>query len=204
MAYSAVIAAAGLSSRMGKLKPLLPLGDRSALQREIDAFLAYGSDRVVVVTGYRNAEVAGHLALYADNPRVCIAYNPCYFSGMFSSVQTGVRALPAEAEAFFFLPADCPCIHSDILQKIDNVYQKEKKTVSVIHPVFEGKRGHPPLIAGKLIPEILGSKGENGLKGILSQHPFAEAAIPDAGILLDMDTPEEYETLRQFFETRDP
>jgi CTP:molybdopterin cytidylyltransferase MocA len=64
----------------------------------------------------------------------------------------------------------------------------------ILYPHFNGKRGHPPLLGGALIPEILGAEPPGGLRELLARHAAEaqEIACEDPGILLDLDTPEEY------------
>ena len=62
MATGAVIAAAGMSSRMGKFKPMLSIGAISIAQRIVATFQQAGVSRIVVVTGYRAEELEWHLA----------------------------------------------------------------------------------------------------------------------------------------------
>jgi CTP:molybdopterin cytidylyltransferase MocA len=60
--YGAVVAAAGLSSRMGDYKPMMELGGRTMALRVLGAFCAAGVSRVVFVTGYRADELEAHIA----------------------------------------------------------------------------------------------------------------------------------------------
>ncbi|MDR3311110.1 MAG: NTP transferase domain-containing protein, partial [Oscillospiraceae bacterium] len=79
----AVILAAGYSSRMGVLKPLLPVGGVPAVARTAGALTAAGVSPVVV-TGHRAAEIEAALDSAGGGLRV--AYNGRYGDGMFSSV----------------------------------------------------------------------------------------------------------------------
>ena len=52
-----LILAAGMSSRMGSFKPLMPLRGKTLIENSIDSMLLSGVSRVVVVLGYRGEEV---------------------------------------------------------------------------------------------------------------------------------------------------
>jgi hypothetical protein len=69
----------------------------------------------------------------------------------------------------------------------------------ILHPTCHGRRGHPPLIAAAYRDAILSWQGTGGLKALLMQHDGDSATVEtgDEGILLDMDTPQEYERLRE-------
>ncbi len=85
---AAIVLAAGRSSRMGELKPLLPLGDATVLARAVGAFTDAGVDDVRVVVGWCGDEVgAAAVALGAT-----VVVNDGWKRGMFSSVAAGVAA----------------------------------------------------------------------------------------------------------------
>jgi len=191
---AAVILAAGLSKRMGELKPLLTVGKQPAIMRCISTVKAAGVRAIVVVTGHRHEEIENLLGTEAPGRDVSIAYNAGYHDGMFSSVRTGVSALPAYAGGFFLLPADCCAILPSTFIALAEGYIKNG-CASVAHPKYDGRRGHPPLIPALYKDQILGYNGENGLKGALSQLLSVDVDTDDPGILLDMDTPEDYAAL---------
>lgn len=86
-----VMLAAGLSSRMGKWKMMMPWGEGTILDSALASALAF-CDRVVLVTGFRGDELA---ACYRDHPGVEVVFNPQYQDGMFSSIQCGVGHIRA-------------------------------------------------------------------------------------------------------------
>src|SRR5271157_4270310 len=103
---SALVLAAGYSSRMGQFKPRLPVGGRSAIELAITAFREAGIEVVLVVTGHRAQELTAVL----EGHRVRCVFNPKYDSGMYSSIVAGLKALPADTDACFILPADIPLV----------------------------------------------------------------------------------------------
>ena len=190
---AALILAAGYSSRMGQFKPLLPLDGRTVIESSIDTFRNAGITRIIVVTGYEAAQLQPLL----KDPGISAVHNPDYASGMYSSVQAGIRSLPEDIDACFLLPADIPLVRSATIKTIIGRY--ESRHPSIIYPVFRGQHGHPPLIARSLFTEILAGNGEGGLRALLQRHEVdaSEVDVFDEGILLDMDEPEDYERLAQ-------
>ena len=121
---TAIILAAGLSSRMGAFKPLLEIGGEPALLRLLDSIRAAGLRDIIVVTGHEAPCVEEAVMHYAEAregegvrcflsdkteaalPRpevradaaviIRMVRNPDFESGMFSSVQAGLRAVPAQ------------------------------------------------------------------------------------------------------------
>ncbi|MDR2420695.1 MAG: nucleotidyltransferase family protein [Oscillospiraceae bacterium] len=196
--YAAVILAAGYSSRMGALKPLLPIAGVPAVRRVADTVMSAGV-LPVVVTGHRAEDVAGALS----GSGAIVAENKSYGDGMFSSVRAGIRALPPEARAFFLLPADCCAVKAETLAALIREFSSVRGAPGgtgerIIYPTFGGKRGHPPLLPGGFAPVLLGYGGEGGAKGCMESLPRAELSVPDGGILLDMDTPRAYAEMLRF------
>lgn len=185
--FGAVIPAAGLSSRMGAFKPLLPYEGATVIEAAIGLVLPY-IDSAVAVLGKRADELRAVLG-ERFGESLTIACNPDYAStDMFVSVKIGLRAM-GECDAFFLLPADMPAIPSAVYEALINAYDG---TCDVIYPVVSGRRGHPPLISARLIPDILAYEGEGGLRAILRGCKTKEIRISDKGILLDLDTPQDY------------
>lgn len=187
---SAIIPAAGFSSRMGRLKALLPLGDRAMIEHAVALFRNNGVD-VIVVTGHRSEE----LSAFLKPAGVRVAFNPDFSSGMFSSVQTGVRKLSSNSDGFFVLPVDIPLVRSWTIHRLLQAFAHDPRCI--IHPCFNGRRGHPPLIPAALAPAVLDWPGTDGLHGCLGRYDAlsVNVEVPDRHIHLDSDTPVDYEHL---------
>lgn len=188
--FGAVIPAAGLSSRMGAFKPLLRFGAGTIIEASAGSAIPYVSTASVVV-GNRGDEVTDVLRRRFGD-RLTIVMNPDYaVTDMLCSVQIGLRAM-GECDAFFLLPADMPLIMPQVYEALIAAFDD---AADVIYPVIDGRRGHPPLIHARLIPAILGYRGDGGLRAILSNRTVKDAAISDRGVLTDLDTPQEYEAI---------
>lgn len=193
MKTALVILAAGLSSRMGVPKPLLPVGSQSALGRALALGRAADVSETVVVTGCFRQEVEAELKKLAP-PGARAVHNPRYEEGMFTSVQTGIAALSPETEAFFLLPVDCCAVSPGTLPALLEAYG-HLSAPAVVYPVCGGRRGHPPLIPAAFVRDIESSSGPGGMRGYLARYPAVEVETGDEGVLLDMDTPRDYAAL---------
>ena len=187
---AAIVLAAGYSSRMqGAFKPLLMLGDYTVVEHAVKSHREAGIQDIRVVVGHRAEDVAGavkHLG-------VQIVTNPHFDLGMFSSVQAGVAALNQDVEAFFIQPVDIPLVDPCTIRALLNKFEENPRGVT--YPVYKGRRGHPPLITGQYIVEIMTSPAPDGLRGILKRHE-ADACgveVDDEAILLDMDTLKDFQ-----------
>ena len=192
MKIAIVILAAGLSKRMGVFKPLLPVGGKPAAARCADAAKAAGVNEIIVVTGHRRDEINAALCAEINNAR--LIHNDRYLSGMFSSVYAGVSSLSDDMDGFFLLPADCAAVSQKDLETLTNEFAKSGMS-AVVRPRFGDRRGHPPLIPADFAQGLLAYGGADGLKGFLRTLPTVEVEMGTPGVLLDMDTPEDYADL---------
>lgn len=186
-----LVLAAGLSSRMKAFKPLLPFRDSTVIEASVGSLLSGGAQCVVVVTGHRADEIEDLLSRRFGG-RVRFVRNPDPAgTDMLASVRLGCAALPA-CDAFFLLPGDMPLVERGTFFRLLAARDGAK---CVIFPTFEGRRGHPPLIDARLVPDILAYRGGDGLRGLWRLHAelVRLLAVEDAGVRIDLDTPEEYE-----------
>lgn len=181
--YSAIILAAGYSSRMGELKPVIDFNGITPIERCISLFENCGINNIIVVTGYQTDRIQDFLKTGIKN-----IINNQYSEGMFSSVQAGVEAVSEDTNAFFLLPVDIPSVKEHTVKMLLERY--EKLDDGILFPTFNDEKGHPTLISCSLVKEILTQKPAGGLRDILNIHKekwhFEE--VVDRGILLDMDT----------------
>jgi CTP:molybdopterin cytidylyltransferase MocA len=204
---SALVLAAGLSSRMGRLKPLLPLdpkGGQTPLGLCVGLFRAAGFGEVVVVPGHRCDEVGP--AARAAGARV--VHNPDFALGMYSSIRAGVAGLDAATDGFFLLPSDIPLVRTGTVRLLARAFCHEP--ASVLLPVFAGRRGHPPLLGRELIGHIQDSaEPAGGLRTLLdrveAEQPdqVREVQVADRFILRDMDTPADHAACAAELASRD-
>lgn len=191
-ALAGVVPAAGFSSRMGRFKPLVDLGGKTALARVVDCLRQAEVENVVVVGGHQ----AGKVRAEASRLGADFVFNREFASGMLTSIQAGVRALPTETEAFFILPVDIPLVRPLTLKAL--LHARKESDAAVLCPVFQESPGHPPLISRELIPAILAYDGPNGLGGLFDSLGDRARGIGvwDRNILLDMDRPKDLKVLR--------
>lgn len=200
--FAAVILAAGESSRLGAHKPLAELDGQSLLARATALFHGVGAAEIIAVAGPRAPETCAEAArLAALGPPLRCVVNERHAEGMFSSVQAGLAALPPGLDAFFALPVDIPLIRPHTLRLLLERFAAAPAEArpAVLHPVFEGRRGHPPLINARFAGEIAVYAGPGGLAGALAElearHGAAgvpgvgDVPVADQNIHFDVDTP---------------
>lgn len=185
---AAIVLSAGLSRRMGSFKPLLPFGSTTVIERVIGTIRDAGVETFRVVVGWN----AKSLIPVLDRCAAPWVRNERFMEGMYTSVQAGVRGLPPDVAAFFLMPGDMPLVQGSTLVRL--IAEWDARPGGILYPCHEGRRGHPPLIDSRYIPEILRETPPGGLRELLGYHA-ADARhieVADPGILADLDTPEEY------------
>ena len=197
MSAVALLLAAGTSTRMGRPKPLLPWGSVPLVAYQVRELRAANVEYIVVVLGHEADAVRPHVP-----PDAHVVLNETYREGRASSLRVGAATLPDEADPIIVLNVDQPRPRSLLRQLID-AHGRARALVTV--PVFEGRRGHPPVLAGALLPELrAASEAAQGLRGIIAAHAqdVHEVPVTTDIVLLDLNTPEEYErALRRYRST---
>jgi putative nucleotidyltransferase with HDIG domain len=188
---AAIVLAAGYSSRMAQFKPLLPLAGSTALERSIGVFRAAGVTDVIAVLGHR----ADELQPLAERAGARCLRNPHFEQGMFSSVAAGCRALSDRADAAFVLPADIPLVRPHTIRQLAAAFAL--RGTGIVYPVFEGRRGHPPLIARGILAKAAEDSAAGPLSDLLARHESEAIDLPvaDQAIHMDMNTGAEYDDL---------
>jgi molybdenum cofactor cytidylyltransferase len=180
MKIEAVVLAAGYSSRAGAFKMGLEIGGRSVIERCI-ASLAEVCSRIVVVGGYQSGKLA---ALIRSCPRAELVINHRYAEGMFTSVKAGVKEL--DCDRFFLTPGDYPLVGPEVHRQL------LASEGGIVIPAYHGRKGHPVLIPGEYARELLAEADTSNLRLFLQRKGFQTVAVADEGILMDVDTPEDY------------
>lgn len=187
-----LILAAGLSSRMGDFKPLMPFREKTLIESTIDSMLAAGVKQIVIVLGYRGNEIESVLRLHYGK-EIIYACNPHYeTTDMLTSIKYGLRSMP-HCKAFFLLPGDMPVVKKNTFLKLLKARPDDQP--SVLFPTLGGYRKHPPLIDYRFRDIILQFEGEGGLRQLWKQQEDSIIHVPvdDDGVWMDLDTMEDYE-----------
>ena len=189
-----ILLAAGVASRMGKPKLLLPWKGEALIHRAARVAVESGLEPVVIVTG---AGAEGIAAALQDLP-VQLIHNPNWQEGQSTSVRAGVEALPADCQAVVFLLGDQPFVGADLIQNLVDTYLKDRPTI--LAPHVNGKRVNPVIFDRMVFAHLLKLEGDAGARSIFGTFPPAAMPWPDEKVLLDIDTPEDYERLSKLIE----
>ncbi|MBN1680628.1 MAG: putative selenium-dependent hydroxylase accessory protein YqeC [Anaerolineae bacterium] len=186
---TAVVLAAGMSTRMRKPKLLLPWDGGTVIESIVSRLTLSAVDEIIVVTGHYRDKIAKALA---DQP-VRLVHNPHYARGeVLSSLQAGLRALPDTKSACLVVLGDQPAIDTRIVGQVLSAYAQGDG--EIVTPTYRGRRGHPVLIDRRFWPELL-SLPRGAPRDVLKHYPEQTVLVPvdTDSILRDIDTPEQYQ-----------
>ena len=186
-----VLLAAGLSTRLGRPKQLLPLGDRPLLRHVAETGLLAGLDPLVVVIGPQPAAMRAALV----GLPVHVVENPRHAEGQSTSVRAGVAALPPATPAVVMLLVDMPGVTPGVIRELIAAWRATD--APIVRPQYAGRPGNPVLFDGRLLEELAAVTGDEGGRAVLRRHAAATHYVPVAepGVVLDIDTWEAYEAL---------
>jgi molybdenum cofactor cytidylyltransferase len=192
---SAILTAAGESSRMGRPKALLPWHGVTLLEYQVRSLLDSGVSEVVVVLGYR----ADDAVPYAIGHGVRCVTNPDYRLGRSTSVRVGLGEIGPDAEGILLLAVDQPR-SSEIVSAVVRAHRRTDALIT--SPRYRGRGGHPLIFSASLKGELEGISEEGqGVREVFQSHrdEVVELEIDDPLVRLDINTPEEYEEARERF-----
>ena len=194
MRVSAVVLAAGGSTRFGKPKQFALFEGETFIKRIVAAAIEAGCAPVVVVTGEDSAQVTSELT----RSRVTIAMNPDWQFGLGSSIVVGIRHamnLAPDLDAAVLLTCDQPFVTAAVLTQLIQLrlikWQTDRR-VSLRQTL-----GIPALFDRSCFPDLLRLKGDSGAKGIILARPQDVASFDFPAGEIDIDTAADYEKLDQ-------
>ncbi len=191
---AAIILAAGRSKRMGAFKPLLPFGQKTAIESCIDHMRGGGVETVVVVVGAgpRGEKLKAHLM----NAGVIFAINSDPESEMSASIACGVRALPDGIQAVIINPVDHAAVPPEVVATLVSEW---KLGARLVKPTWKERGGHPVLIELSFRDDLLSLDPIGGLKTFFRDHQaqVTRVAVKSNYIARDMDTWDDYVALHQ-------
>jgi molybdenum cofactor cytidylyltransferase len=187
-----VVLAAGASTRMGEHKLLLPVGGEPLVRRVARAVVDAGFDDVLVVAGHEHAKVVAAV----EGIGIRHVVNADYATGMGSSFRTAVTAL-GDTEAALFALADQPLLTANEYRRVLDAYRSGSRGIVSVR--YGGVTAPPHLFARSYFPEL--ARLAHGARPVLQRHADDTVILEfPAGMLLDVDTPEDYERVKALLE----
>lgn len=188
-----LILAAGSSSRLGHPKQLVQFEGKSLLRRTIETALDCQCKKIVTVLG-ANSELIKREINY---PSVTVVENKDWKQGMGSSIAKGVETLEGDLQnlkAVLILVCDQPFVGTKLLQNLIKTHQEEK--CLIVASSYKNTFGVPAIFGQTLFPDLQNLKDQKGAKQLMKANQEKLITIPFPKGHIDVDTPEDLESLK--------
>ncbi len=188
MKVAAVVVAAGKSERMGENKLLIEFCGRPLLEHVLAVLSASRVDEIVVVVGHKPWQLDS--ILRNRRARLRVVVNEKYEEGMALSFKEGLRTVMS-ADAVFLVLADQPLLDAEFLNKMIRRLETGSG-VSIVSPIYKGKKGHPVLFSKETYRSILDLPRNGTLREVLARYAGSLAFLKgDRWTMTDIDTPDD-------------
>jgi molybdenum cofactor cytidylyltransferase len=192
---AAVVLAAGMSRRMGTPKQLLRLAGETILARTLRNVRASEVSEIVLVLGHAAYSVEKEIS----SEGMKVVRNQDYQQGMGSSLRAGLAAVDDGMSAALIVLGDQPFVRAETFNQLIACHQESNPQITI--PIYKGFRGNPVLLDRSVFAELQGLTGDIGCRAIFGNHTenIRKLAVDDIGILLDIDSQEEYQKLESAY-----
>ncbi len=205
---TAIIVAAGASTRFPGNKLLLELDNKPVIYWSVTKIVGSDVKKTIVVLGKDAPRVLQALITHLS-PRelnkIAFVYNPDYMNGeMSDSIKRGLSLVETNSDILIH-PGDVPCLSPLSVKKVLLRHLEKKPLITVA--CYKGRHSHPIIFSSRLRKELekIG-KETRGLKGVIEKHKNEILCVEtdDPGTLRDIDEPEDFfECKKIFFENRE-
>ncbi len=183
---TALVLAAGGSSRLGRPKQLLPLGDATLLDATLSVVRRCGFGQVVVALGRAADEVAASV----DLTGVDVVRNPGFGAGCSSSIAAALPAIAPSSEGVVLMLGDQPEVSPAAVAAVAAV----DADLAVCR--YDDGLGHPFWLGRALFGELANLHGDKAVwKLVDAAGPSLVTVAVDGRVPADVDTEADYEAL---------
>ena len=181
---------------MGRPKALLPCPpDGHTFVTQAVRTLHTGGVAEVGVVG-RPHDSALRNEVSRQSPPVAYLENPTPELGQLSSLLVGVAYAEAcDADGVMVLPVDIPSVKAATVQSLREAFDLGAEPI--VRAVHQGRHGHPVIFGRPVFAELRAADLSVGAREVLRREParVCEVAVDDAGVLRDVDEPDDYRRL---------
>jgi CTP:molybdopterin cytidylyltransferase MocA len=210
-----IVLAAGASSRMGRAKAALPLGQsgETVVSRVIRTLILGGVPDVVVVSGAHIDAVRAAMPAFAEasafakapadktagkpgTARARVVEHAGWQAGQLSSLLAGLAAIDdPQLEAALVLPVDVPLVHAATVSAVIEAWRRTRPPI--VRPVHGDRHGHPVIFDRSVFEDLRSADPNIGAKAVFARHRdrVLDVEVKDPGAFEDIDTPEDYEKI---------
>ena len=189
-----IILAAGASSRMGKIKQLLPWKHTTLLGSAIEQALASKAEDVFVVLGANEQVISKEI----EKEDITIIYNKNWSFGMGTSIACAVDFIDKKTNKYstvLVMLADQPLID---VNYINNLCNNDLQS-NIIASKYKNRVGVPAIFSSRYFNELKELKGDIGARELIRNHIDDVKTIDAFDKFYDIDSMESYEKLYQLY-----
>ena len=184
-----IIIAAGESKRLGRIKQLLPWSGKPLIEFIIQTALQCKLEPINVILGSNFDQITPFL----DDSKVNIIFNRRWKEGKGTSISLGINSLPERIDAALVFVVDQPFLSIQLINALLKVYKLKK--ADIVAPYIHGIQTNPVLFDRLVFPELKELNGKEGGRMIFKKYKLEKLIWEDEKILLDIDTPEDYQKI---------
>ena len=192
---TSILLAAGISSRMGSIKALLPWENKTLIEWQIEKIQESGIQEIIVVLGSNAEKIKNKI----KNLDISIVLNPDYEKGKTTTIKKGLSGVKNTESDIMLLAVDQPR-HGWILKKVIDDHIKNQTLISC--PINKGSKGHPIIFQNQLRKELLEIEEKTqGIRKITTKYSTSVNTIEvdSDTVNIDINTPEEYQEAIKIF-----
>lgn len=190
---AALILAAGGSSRMGTPKQLLPWKDTTLLGHTIEIIKKLEIQEIAVVVGAQHTKIEASIA----HLNVKTILNSNWQAGLGTSIAVGISKLVSNQnlDGVLIALADQPLINTSHYNTLLTTLKKNK--TAVIATAYPKKAGVPAIFPRSYFEQLSALKQDQGATSLLNNLNNKVISINGKGLTVDLDTPQDYQTLKK-------
>ena len=191
---SILIMAAGASSRMQKIKQLLPWGELTLIEHMVEAAIESEAKSCYVLLGAHKEKIHPKIKSLAAE----VIENENWEKGMGNGIAKGVQAIlqKERPEAILIMLCDQPLIDTAFIDQLIKGFLKNKDRIRIVGTRYNSKIGVPAIFSSSLFNDLLSLDSEGGAAQLIADHISHTIAIDPRGKERDMDTWDDYIELR--------
>lgn len=183
---------------MGRVKALLPWPGTGQpfVVHVAETLRRAGSDPVGVVTGAHHHAVATVL----EGTDISVVFNPQHEQGQLASLQQGLAWAFARTSGDWALVTlvDVPGVTVDTVRRL--LGAARRGPALVVRPVIGARHGHPVVWHRETVARLAAADPTQGgravVRALAAAGQVLDVPVDDTGVLVDIDTPEDYARAR--------
>jgi len=194
--FAGIVLAAGLSSRMGEEKLLLPFGQGTVLDATLSRMPRDALDHLLVVT---RQEINDALDFSAS---MTVIINSSPQKGQAESLRLGIKYLRthfSHCQGVLVFLGDHPLTKPALIKEV--ICQLNSNPNAIVLPEYMGETGHPVGFGASWFAQLLDQNGDVGGRRLIASHPEAVIRIQgDETCIMDVDLKEDYWRILEYAE----